>query len=700
MRAAARVRRKHKTMTEHEIVRSVLLRIARGVAPTAPLAHTLTAWGQAHAAWLLGETPAAPETPGKPVKAGKKSARKLARRLARSLTAARSAAADGSAWLSFLARLEAAPAPDEPRPAVLDLGEELGRLLNLQPFDARLLTLMIACDRLPRLSSLLNSVNSEVRDLPAVLGELAGAPPLEADPRVRSSEVLKLGLVAFGLRIRHDNPVEIRWPLARVLDRNPTPQELGDALAGPRQAAGLDMADFAHVADADFLVRLLQGAARERARGVNILIHGPPGTGKTELARTLAAAAGCPLHSVAEADEDGEEPSRYDRVLALQLAQRVLGDRAGAVLLFDEMEDLIGRTQRSQGDWFSQREGSKVFVNRLLETNATPVIWVTNAVGNVDDAILRRMSFILKLDLAPRRAAHRILDRVLKDEGGQPAEAIGRLIDAVPQTSSVLRVAVRAAKLAGEADVGARAATSLVRALRGGELPMPGPGIVDFALYEADRPLDALFDSIREVGALDVSLLLAGPPGTGKTALAHHLARVLDRPLLVRRASDLLSKWVGDTEKNIAEAFEEARRQEGVLLFDEADSLLFDRTKARTSWEVGQVNEMLTWLDRHPLPVVAATNHPGQLDPATLRRFVFKLDLRPLGPERLRRAFEHFFAVEPPAGLTALTNLTPGDFAVVARQLRHAPAKDARTILDRLRDESRVKPEAGAKIGF
>ena len=682
-------------MTEYDIVRSILLRLARGIAPTAPLAHRLTAWANSNCTWLFGDAPAASGKPGK--KAGKK---KRARIIRLHPTQGQAVAPAAPDWAGFVARLETAPAPVEPRPHVLDLGDELGRLLNLQPFDAKLLTLMIACDRLPRLSGLLNRVHDEVRDLPAILGELAGASPLEADPRVRGSEVLKLGLVAFGLRMRGDNPVEIRWPLARVLDRSPTLGEFSDLLAGKRQLPNLEMADFAHVPDADFLVRLLQGAARARAHGVNILIHGPPGTGKTELARSIAGAAGCPLHGVAEADEDGEEPSRNDRVVALQLSQRILGNRTGSVLLFDEMEDLIGDTHRSGGDWYSGREGSKVFVNRLLETNATPVIWVTNAVGNIDDAILRRMSFILKLDLAPRRAAHRMLDRVVRDEGGQATEAIGRLIDTVPQTSSVLRVAVRAAKLAGEADCGARAATSLVRALRGGELPMPGPGVVDFALYEADRPLEPLFDGIRDIGALDVSLLLTGPPGTGKTALAHHLARVLDRPLLVKRASDLLSKWVGDTEKNIAEAFEEARRQEGVLLFDEADSLLFDRTKARTSWEVGLVNEMLTWLDRHPLPVVAATNHPGQLDPATLRRFVFKLHLGPLGPERLKRAFEHFFGAHPPAGLSALRNLTPGDFAVVARQLRHAPAKDAQAILDRLRDESRVKPEAGAKIGF
>ncbi|MDC7684916.1 ATP-binding protein [Asticcacaulis sp. BYS171W] len=667
-------------MNEHSIARSLTLRIARDLVPGSPAALKLMSWAETHADWLLGATKPPKVKTGKSAKLKPDTAQK-------------------DECTRMLKRLESAESPDAPRPRVLDLTDELGRLLNLEAFDAHLLTLMIACDRLPRVADMLDGVVEHIRDFPALLGELAGAEPLDAARRVRGSEVMKLGVVGFGRR-RFDDPIDIQWPLCRVLDREPEAEALAEALAGRRQTSTLNMADFAHVADADFLVRLLQGAVRERAHGVNILIHGPPGSGKTELARTLAAAAGCALHGIGEADDDGEEPNRRDRVLALMLAQRMLGDRSGAVLLFDEMEDLIGGTQRTTGDWFTQREGSKVFVNRLLETNAAPVIWVTNAVGNIDDAILRRMSFILKLDLAPRRAAHGILTRVAADEGVQPGEAMTHLIDRAPETASVLRVAVRAGRLAGEDDGGAQAATSLVRALRGGEIPSHGFDAIDLSLYEADRPLEPLFDSIRTLGALDVSLLLTGPPGTGKTALAHHLARALDKPLLVRRASDLLSKWVGETEQNIAGAFEDARRQDSVLLFDEADSLLFDRTRARTSWEVGQVNEMLTWLDRHPLPVVAATNHKDQLDPASLRRFVFKLDLAPLGPEKLERAFVRFFGMAAPAGLFGLRNLTPGDFAVVARQLRHAPAPDAQAILARLTDESRVKPDTGVRIGF
>jgi SpoVK/Ycf46/Vps4 family AAA+-type ATPase len=109
---------------------------------------------------------------------------------------------------------------------------------------------------------------------------------------------------------------------------------------------------------------------------------------------------------------------------------------------------------------------------------------------------------------------------------------------------------------------------------------------------------------------------------------------------------------------------------------------------------------MLTWLDSHPLPVIAATNHAGRLDPATLRRFVFKLELRPLGPERAARAFTRFFELEAPRSLAELRNLTPGDFATVARQLRHARAGDAQAIVERLKAEAACKPAAPGRIGF
>ncbi|MGN6269936.1 MAG: AAA family ATPase [Sphingomonas sp.] len=646
----------------------MLRRIGRGIPASVPLAKAIVDWAQPHAGWLLGAGADAP---------------------------------DELTWDMLLTDVAQASANDEPRPHALVLAEELATLLALAPFDAALLTIMIACDRLPRIAALAAVAGRHGHYLPGLLGELAGADQHDAERLVRCSSVLRLGLVGFVANRQGEVNVDVRWALERLLDRAPTTgTTMIDTLVGLRQPASLALDDFAHVDDADFLVRLLAGAARERAAGINILVHGPPGTGKTELARSLAAAAGIDLHAIGEADEDGEEPNRWERVSALGLAQRVLGPRGGAALLFDEMEDLIGGARPGDGDWFAKREGSKVFVNRMLETNPVPVIWTTNAIGNVDDAILRRMSFVLKLDLPPRSAALRMLDRIALTESVETSADLVRLIDRAPETATVLRVAARASRLAGRNVASIQPAESLVRALRDGELPIDGPDTLDIDLFETDIPLAPLLAAMRDSALADVSLLLTGEPGTGKTAFAHHCARALDRPLIVKRASDLLSKWVGETEARIADAFREARHRGGVLLFDEVDSILFDRTTARATWEVTQVNELLTWLDRHPLPVIAATNHPDRLDPATLRRFVFKLRLRPLGQARAALAFQCFFGSEAPKALDGLTNLTPGDFAIVARQLRHMPARSAQDIVERLELESIAKPESGTRIGF
>ena len=105
-----------------------------------------------------------------------------------------------------------------------------------------------------------------------------------------------------------------------------------------------------------------------------------------------------------------------------------------------------------------------------------------------------------------------------------------------------------------------------------------------------------------------------------------------------------------------------------MLIFDEADPLLLsDRREASHSWEVTQVNEMLTWMESHPLPFVCTTNLGDRLDHAALRRFTLKLRFDSLGAVQAARAFRHFFAAEPPRAVP--DGLTPGDFATVRRKL-------------------------------
>jgi len=596
---------------------------------------------------------------------------------------------------------------DEPEPALFASTDAASDLLAFDPFERELLRVVAAFDRLPRLALFRGRLFGSGEDLLALAGRLAGADQGEAVRRARRSGPMALGLLFGGGADCHGGgrDVGVDWRFAKVLDAGLTePSELIDALAGRRQQARLAAEDFAEQAEPlRLLVRLLAGALRRGAAGVNVLIHGPPGTGKTELARTLAAEVGASLYAVGEVDPDGEEPSRADRLAALRRAQHLLARRGDALLLFDEMEDLFSEAAIFAGR--GDRAGaSKIFVNRLLEGNKVPTIWTSNAIDAVDPAHLRRMSYILKLGYPNPRARARIVARVAEAEGMAEARTgLDTLLPAEEGTAGLARAALRGAALAGGGAEDAEAVgRSLILGLRGGRALAPAPsGAVDLDLYEADRSIAALIDRIAAPGApADVSLLLTGPPGTGKTALAACLADRLDRPLVVKRASDLLSSWVGGTEARIADAFAEAREAGSVLLFDEADSLLLDRAGAQRSWEISQVNELLTWMDLHPLPFVAATNFARRLDPAALRRFVFKIELGPLSPARAARAWTRFFGGAAPVALARISGLTPGDFAVVARQLRFAGAAPAADVLALLEAEARAKPEPAAAIGF
>ena len=596
-------------------------------------------------------------------------------------------------------------AEDPLTPELAEAAENIGAVLSLSDQDRAVLEAGLALSFHPRIARLRWALEMAQEDMVRIAGMLAGADAVHAGTVARNSMAVQLGL--FEVEMAHGGvSFDASWWFESLLARGGhDPERLIEALAGKRQVSTLSLGDFpAMRGDVDFVARLLAGAVETRAPGINVLLHGPPGVGKTELARALAAHVGAALFAVGEADSDGTEPRRHERVAALLRAQRALQRDERALLLFDELEDLIGDAKPVDGGKrFANRAGSKIFVNRMLETNGVPVIWTSNAIDNVDSAYLRRMSFVLKLDHPRGSERDRVLARMAAMEDCAIGEDLNVLARQAPETPSVARVAMRAARIAGAASGDdERVARALVGSLRGQAVTLAeASGKVDLSLFECDTPIAGLVERLTRPGAaLAFSVLLAGPPGTGKTQLAGDVAERLGRPLATRRASDLLSKWVGETEANIAGAFREAAAEGSVLFFDEADSLLFDRKTARVSWEVTQVNELLTWLDRHPLPVFAATNDQARLDPAALRRFTFKLALQPLSAASAARAFERFFGCAAPAGLARLSALTPGDFAVVARQLKVTGPLLAGELIARLEAELAVKPGGMATIGF
>lgn len=469
-----------------------------------------------------------------------------------------------------------------------------------------------------------------------------------------------------------------------------TAEELANLLIEPAPVPVLSLADFPHQRAAGArLTRVLSEAARTRASGVNALLYGPSGTGKTEFAHALARAAGLTLYRVRTADEDGDGLNRSGRFTAFLIAQRVLAARPDALILFDEAEDVFGDEDSGLLRLFGggrRRGREKGWTNRLLEHNVVPAIWVTNDVETMDEAFLRRFLLPVEFPIPPRSVRRRIADTHL-DEFALPDTVLDELAGDDRLAPAQFGAARRLLELHGKGTRGDAAepviregVAAIRRLLHGSGLPVArrSPTAFDVAFVNIGGGISAgsLMIALARLGR--GRLCFYGPPGTGKTEFAHALADHLGRELVAKQASDLASKYVGETESNIAGLFRSIDPERSILLLDEVDTFLRDRRQAERSWEVSQVNELLQQLERYQGIFIAATNLMGGLDPAALRRFDFKLQFRPLNAAQRLALFarEALGDIELAANLPAalrepllkLDALTAGDFANVCRQ--------------------------------
>jgi len=479
-------------------------------------------------------------------------------------------------------------------------------------------------------------------------------------------------------------------------------------LMGTPARSTLAWSDFDFVErERDFAADILRSATKQSLSGVNILLYGEPGMGKTELAKLLAQQIDCECFVVAEDDSSGAEPSRHDRLSALRVADRIAMQRGNAVLLFDEMEDVLsgGETygaSRQRHRW----AGSKVHFNRLLETNKTPIIWTANNLELFDPAFIRRMQFVIKMKTPPRHVRAMQWNRLAKREGVKLSESMStqsaRDYSVAP---SFAQTALHAAKLASadEEALGFIVST-LYKACHGQDKAQTHQNVdgFDLSLVNSDCNLLELEKTLSgKHTSRDVSFFLYGPPGTGKSAFATHLAMTMGLEVIEKRASDLLSKWVGETEEKIAEAFDEARQDEAMLVINEAESFFWDRAGVSRSWETSMVNEFLVGLERCPVPVVCTSNHLERMDPAALRRFTFKVKLDYLNAQQIAKACHQFFDMGSDDSLSRCSYLTPGDFALIKRQLRfHRTKPSSAQIARMLEEEAMVKQKGTGRIGF
>jgi len=449
----------------------------------------------------------------------------------------------------------------------------------------------------------------------------------------------------------------------------------------------------------------LDTALKNKTGGVNILFHGEPGVGKTALTHCLANTLKADLFDISDNSNVSDDNDNISKNMITKIAStiRLCKNLDNIILLVDECDDFFHE------DPFAGRKIQKQTINFVLENNPTPIIWITNRPYMLEGAYLRRFDMVVEIKSPDKESFESKIRKLSKG-----LRLSTTFISYICQHDNISIAHIeKAIKVTRVLDLTANRAEAKIQRLLNGYLIASrhkklsfdkNKTSIDYDLSLTNCIGDNLAKVKQGIKCLgEARILLYGPPGTGKSAYAAHLSEDLDIPLLVKKSSDLLGSFVGETEQNIAMAFDEAKEKGAILLIDEVDSFLNSREAHANNWESTMVNEMLTQMESFDGIFIATTNFNKKLDHAVARRFDFKIKLDYLTTEQSLKMFKYLALPSNnvvKGKLAQLKNLTPGDFSVAARKCALLGKLDEDVVLEYLQQESSYKEPKVKSIGF
>lgn len=612
----------------------------------------------------------------------------------------------------------------EPACMLFHLVRHIGQRLHLDDLEQKLLLLVWLRQRHSAMENVFSAIESG--ELSFVLARLLGVKPdaihirLEHDGRLRLLDLLgdyrsfmidADDSLTPGLLLKTLAPIaseSLDYRNSDVLDK---------AISGrinsnfPRLPPScFKLSSFKHVPLKQLIIDILDDALALCRKGTNVLLYGPPGEGKTEFAKALASHLSATLYAVPVSNRRGRAIHPDKRLGQYYAINEIVNDNR-AIILFDEFDDAFK----------NESEISKGWINQTLENNPIPTIWISNNIDDVDSAYKRRFDIILEINSGRSSDLDSRYGPILKNIPVRP-EAKANLANSgwmtpaiaenIKHISSFLNpfTPVKNELLLSEvvhhrlSSMGIENAEILrVQTKDKCKILMPA---FRTEWLNTDPGMDNVLNRLRERGKGRVCFY--GPSGTGKSEMAKHLSKNLNMKLIVINSSDLLDKYVGGTERNIASAFRKAKENRSIILIDEIDNLINNRDDTSQTWEISRINEMLVQIENFDGIIFGTTNRNAYLDSAFIRRFDLKVGFDFLRTDQL---MDILFSVLPKIDHRHINefskhdllnlDITPGNISTALEQLdiRGLPIRFDH-VIEALSSEVRHQSGPKRRIGF
>ncbi|MCQ2240204.1 AAA family ATPase [Treponema sp.] len=471
---------------------------------------------------------------------------------------------------------------------------------------------------------------------------------------------------------------------------------------------------------AEICLDLLKGK-----KPVSILFYGKPGSGKTELAKTLGKLSDKKVY-IFKNEAENTARNMLGRLVCL-----LSMERPDSILIVDEADTLLKTLDFSFfGTVPTKTKGT---VNKMLENNMDKVIYIINHQHQIDESTLRRFNFSMKFEAMPASMLRSIAKSKLANmEIAESTKSqLLDLFDKYHLTGASVDNIVKAIEgmeckdekiLLGKAQVVMKENSLLLNGkakMRDTVKAEYDPKVLNTSMSPfkiVDMVHNAAKFAEKNKGTESgIRMLFYGVSGTGKTELARYIAEKLGKQILLKRASDILGMYVGQNEKNIRDAFAEAESSGAILLFDEADSFFYNRNNASRSWERSTVNEFLTQMEEFSGILICTTNLRNIMDPAMQRRFHMMVEFKPMKFDGIKTMTERYFPAWHLSNsqieeLEDLDSVTPGDFGSLASRIRFMNTDDINSdyIMEELKKIQKEKKsqwetengESEHRIGF